>query len=202
MKFHARIAVITVAIFIVALTTDSSAKPAEEEEERQLIPTPLSTILGPLLGLFAGLALARALGGIGGGNRRRSYGGWGRRCGRDLDGQDDPLDKIEDDLMFDILDVMKQTETEECYERMLCDIASKDEGLNDFSDLLNFVSGDEDLFVPAEYKDFRNKLRAASQFGENVEDNQVCEETYGCPLSGEEMSTMMKEEFEEDMPEN
>ena len=202
MKFHARIAVIIVAIFIVALTTESSAKPAEEEEERQLLPTPLSTLLGPLLGLFAGLALGQALGGLGGGNRRwgRRSGG-GRRCGRDLGAEDDPLDKLEDDLMADMFNLMMQTQEEECYERMICDIASKDDAMSDFSDLLNFFSDEEALFVPEEYKDYSEKLRAARQFGEDVEHNEECELAYECPLSGEEMSTMMKEQFEDDTEE-
>ena len=206
MKLCARIAVFTVAIFIVALTTDSSAKPAENEEEKQLrqLPSEISALIGPLLGLFAGLALGSALSGLGRGNR--SYGrssGWGRRCGRrSLDGEDDPLDKIEDDLMADMLDLMVQTEEEECYERMICDVASKDEHLSNMSDLLAFFSDDEALFVPEGHEAFYNKIKAARLFGENVEHNEVCEETYSCPLSGEEMSTMMNDQFSEDMPDN
>jgi len=202
MKFDTRIAVFIVAILIVALTSDSSAKPAEEKEEyelqRQLLPTPLSTVLAGLAGLFAGLALGGALGGISRGNRR-----WGRRgrCGRrDLDGEDDPLDKIEEDLMSEMMDVMIQTEVEECYERMICDIASRNQGFSEFTDLLNFFSDDEDLFVAEQYKGYHAKMKAARMVGDDAEgDFMVCEETYGCPLTGEEMATQIKEQFSEDM---
>ena len=104
--------------------------------------------------------------------------------------------------MADMFDLMIKTEMEECYERMICDIASRDEGFNDFTDLLNFVSEDEKMFVPAEYKDYHEKLRAARLFGEDAKNHSECEEKYACPLSGEEMSTMMKEKFSEDMEDN
>jgi hypothetical protein len=78
---------------------------------------------------------------------------------------------------------------EECYERILCDIASKDQA--DPSDLRKFLN-DEALFVAEEYQSFAAKLREALELGEDAKDYEVCEEAYECPLNAEEISTQMQ----------
>jgi len=187
MRFNLRALILVSAIFAAAFTTHSSATEAKaEDEERQLAS--LLPVLGPLLGLFAGLALGRAFGGIGRGRRR---------CGRDLD-DNNPLDKIERDLMRDAMEVMMETSEEQCYERMICDIASRDEHIDceHFKDFLSFVT-DGDSYVPMEYADFHGKLKEAYISGEGS-NSATCESTYECPLTGEEMATMMKSQFEGD----
>ena len=79
---------------------------------------------------------------------------------------------------------------------MVCDIASKDQTFPEFTDLLNFVSDDEDLFIPVEFANYHATLKAARIFGEGAADHAFCEEKYECPLTGEEMTTMYKEQFE------
>ena len=189
MKLNLRVLVLVSVIFAAALTTHSSATEAKaEDEERQLAS--ILPVLGPLLGLFAGLALARSFGGIGRGRRR---------CGRDLDDNNNPLDKIERDLMRDAMEVMTETAEEQCYERMFCDIAAQDKHIDceHFKDLLSFVT-DGDDYVPMEYADFHGNLKEAYYKGKGLGDSAVCESTYECPLTGEEMADMMKSQFEGD----
>ena len=189
MKLNLRVLVFLSAIFAAAFTTYSSATEAKaEDEERQLAS--ILPALGPLLGLFAGLALAGAFSGIGRGRRR---------CGRDLEDNNNPLDKIERDLMRDAMEVMTETAEEQCYERMICDIASRDEHIDceHFKDFLSFVT-DGDDYVPMEYADFHGKLKEAYYKGMDSGDSAVCESTYECPLTGEEMADMMKSQFEGD----
>ena len=102
-------------------------------------------------------------------------------------------------LMADMLDLMIQTDAEECYERIICDIASKDEVLSNFGDFLAFFSDDEELYVLESHKSYYYKLRDARLFGDDVENIEECEEKYSCPFSGEEMSIEMKEMFPEDI---
>merc|ERR1711936_613647 len=190
MKFNLRIFVLVSAIFAAALTTHSSASEAKsEDEERQLAS--LAPLLGPLLGLFAGLALGRAFGGIGRGRRR---------CGRSLDGNDNPLDKIEEDLMKEAMEVMMETAEEQCYERMICDISSRDQHFDcdHFKDFMSFVTDDGDNYVNSEYAEFHGKLKEAHHKGESSGDSELCEATYECPLTGQEMAEMMRSQFEED----
>ena len=189
MKLNLRVLVLVSAIFSAAFTAHSSATEAKvEDEERQLAS--ILPALGPLLGLFAGLALAGAFSGIGRGRRR---------CGRDLDNNNNPLDKIERDLMRDAMEVMTETAEEQCYERMICDIASRDEHVDceHFKDFLSFVT-DGDNFVPMEYAGLYGKLKEAYYKGMGSSDSAVCETTYECPLTGEEMADMMKSQFEGD----
>ena len=189
MKLNLRVLVLVSAIFAAAFTTGSSATEAvAEDEERQLAS--ILPALGPLLGLFAGLALAGAFSGIGRGRRR---------CGRDLDDNNNPLDKIERDLMRDAMEVMTETAEEQCYERMICDIASRDKHIDceHFNDFLSFVT-DGDDYVPMEYTDFHGKLKEAYYKGMDSGDSTVCESTYECPLTGVEMADMMKSQFEGD----
>ena len=190
MKFNLRIFVLVSTIFAAALTTHSSASEAKsEDEERQLAS--LAPLLGPLLGLFAGLALGRAFGGIGRGRRR---------CGRSLDGNDNPLDKIEEDLMKEAMEVMMETAEEQCYERMICDISSRDQHFDcdHFKDFMSFVTDEGDNYVPMEYAEFHGKLKEAHLKGESSQDSALCEATYECPLTGQEMAEMMKSQFEDD----
>ena len=99
MKMNLRILVLASAIFAAAFITHSSATDIEKEDEERQLSSVLAT-LGPLLGLFAGLALARSFGGFG---RAR------RRCGRSLE-DNNPLEKIRQDLMNDAMEVMMESE--------------------------------------------------------------------------------------------
>ena len=190
MKLNLRLLVLVSVIFAAALTTYSSATEAKAEDEERQLSSILPAVLGPLLGIFAGLALARGFGGIGRGRRR---------CGRDLDDNNNPLDKIERDLMRDAMEVMTETAEEQCYERMYCDIAAQDKHIDceHFKDLLNFVT-DGDDYVPMEYADFHGSLKEAYYKGKGSGDSADCETTYECPLTGEEMADMMKSQFEGD----
>ena len=189
MKFNLRVLILTLVIFAAAFTTYSSAtETKDEDDERQL--SSILPVLGPLLGLFIGLNLGRGFGRIGRGRRR---------CGRDLDDGNNPLDKIERHLMRDTMEVMMETSEEQCYERMICDISARDEHIDceHFKDFLSFVT-DGDNYVPMEYADFHGKLKGAYYKGEDSSDFAICESTYACPLTGEEMSDMMKSQFEGD----
>ena len=93
MKLNLRVLVLASVIFAAAFTTYSSATEAKaEDDERQL--SSILPVLGPLLGLFIGLNLGRGFGRIGRGRRR---------CGRDLDDDNNPLDKIERHLIRDTM---------------------------------------------------------------------------------------------------
>ena len=91
--------------------------------------------------------------------------------------------------MDTIFDWLIETEKEQCYERMICDIASKDKA--DPSNLEIFLD-DEAMFVPEQFKVFYAKLRGAFEFGEDAENYEQCEEAYKCPLGAEDMSAMME----------
>ena len=101
--------------------------------------------------------------------------------------------------MRDAMEVMTETAEEQCFERMFCDVASQDEHIDceHFKDLLNLVT-DGDNYVPMEYADFHGKLKEAYYKGMGSGDSSVCESTYECPLTGEEMADMMKSQFEGD----
>ena len=188
MKMNMRILVLASAILAAAFIAHSSATDIEkEDEERQL--SSVLTALGPILGLFAGLALARSFGGFGRGRRR---------CGRSLE-DNNPLEKIRQDLMNDAMEVMMETNEEQCFERMFCDIAARDKKFDcdHFKDLLEFIK-DGDSYVQMEYAEFYGKLKESDQTGENSGDAAVCETRYECPLTGEEMAEMMKSQFEGD----
>jgi len=189
MKLNLRILVLISVVFAAVFTTYSSANEAKaEDDERQL--SSILPVLGPLLGLFIGLNLGRGYGRIGRGRRR---------CGRDLDDNNNPLDMIERHLMEDTMEVMMETAEEQCYERMICDVAARDEHIDceHFKDFLSFVT-DGDNYVPMKYADFHGKLKDSYYKGEEFGDFGICESTYACPLTGEEMAEMMKSQFEGD----
>ena len=188
MKMNLRILVLASTIFAAAFITHSSATDIEkEEDERQL--SSILTTLGPIFGLLAGLTLARGFGGFG---RAR------RRCGRSLE-DNNPLEKIRQDLINDAMEVMMETNEEQCFERMFCDIAARDKKFDcdHFKDLLEFIK-DGDSYVQMEYAEFYGKLKESDQTGESSGDAAVCETRYECPLTGEEMAEMMKSQFEGD----
>ena len=184
-----RILVLASAIFVAAFITHSSATDIEKEDEERQLSSVLASLAGPLIGLLAGLALARSFGGLG---RAR------RRCGRSLE-DNNPLEKIRQDLMNDAMEVMMETNEEQCFERMFCDIAARDKKFDcdHFKDLLEFIK-DGDSYVQMEYAEFYGKLKESDQTGENSGDAAVCETRYECPLTGEEMAEMMKSQFEGD----
>ena len=189
MKMNFRILVLASAIFVAAFITHSSATDIEKEDEERQLSSVLASLAGPLIGLLAGLALARSFGGLG---RAR------RRCGRSLE-DNNPLEKIRQDLMNDAMEVMMETNEEQCFERMFCDIAARDKKFDcdHFKDLLDFIK-DGDSYVQMEYADFYEKLKESDHTGENSSDAEVCETRYECPLTGEEMAEMMKSQFEGD----
>ena len=222
MKFQNFIKVMSLGLglFVVAFTSDSSAKPQEEERFLFSFPTDgsaLNSLLGIGLAAGAGLFLGRALGGLGRGNifgRRRRFGGFGgfggfpgfggfggfpfgkRENGEDVD---DPFDKAEENLISDMFELMINTDPDHCYERLICDIASRDQNFTSFHPFLNFASDDEDLFVPVDYLGYSDKLKSARNIGETAEDHEVCEDTYECPHTGLEMAEVMEEKFKDEI---
>ena len=190
MKLNLRVLVLASVIFAAAFTTNSSATEAKAEDDERQLSSILPLLAGPLLGLFLGSILGGSFG-----RMRRG----GRRCGRDLDGNNNPFDKIERDLMRDQMEVMVETAEEQCYERMICDIAARDEHIDceHFKDFMSLVT-DGDEYVPMEYADFHGQLKEAYYKGEGSGDSAFCESTYECPLTGEEMADMMKSQYEGD----
>jgi len=206
---------IVLGLFDVAFTSDSSAKPQEEERFLFSFPTggtAINSLLGIGLAAGAGLLLGRALGGIGRGNifgRRQRYGGFGgfggfprfrpfgkREQGNDFD---DPFDTVEENLISDMFELMISTDPDDCYRRLICDIASRDKNFTSFHPFLKFASDDEDLFVPLRFLEYSDKLKSARKVGEKAETHHVCEDTYQCPHTGLEISETMKEKFQEEI---
>ena len=97
------------------------------------------------------------------------------------------------------MEVMMETNEEQCFERMFCDIAARDQKFDcdHFKDLLEFVK-DGDSYVQMEYAEFYGKLKESDHTGEKASDAEVCEIRYECPFTGEEMAEMMKSQFEGD----
>lgn len=196
-------------LVMVTFPCDSSAKP-HNEEDRFLFPLPTDgSALGILAGLGlaagAGLLLGSALGGIGRGNRygrRRRYGGhsrygghrgWGKR--ENENNVNDPFDAMEEKLLSDMFELMINTDPDDCYRRLICDIASREPSFVSFHPFLSFASDDEDLFVPVNYLEYSDKLKSARKVGDDSQNPEVCEDTFQCPFSGSEMSEVMKEKF-------
>ena len=156
-------------------------------------PNPLVNVLGAIgefsLALAAGLLLGRILGGLGLGNL---FGLFGRDVSNSTDS---PLHKLEEHIISDMLELMMDTDPDDCYRRWICDIATGEEDFSEVHPFLNFASDNEDLFIPKPFQKYSEQLISARRTGEKAENHQVCEDTFQCPFTGERMTQMMKEKL-------
>ena len=59
--------------------------------------------------------------------------------------------KLEEDIISDMLEAMINTDPDECFERWICDVATHEETYWDMHPFLKFASDDEDIFVPKRF---------------------------------------------------
>ena len=213
---------------ILFVTRESLAKPAKEKRifNLNLDGNALNNLLGIGLAGGAGLLLGQALGGLGRENtfgRRRNnvgfgglggfpglgggfgggfnpfnpFGGFGKRNTKEKN--DDPFDKTEENLISSMFELMMRTDPNECYEKLICEAATKEDEFESLHPFLNFASNTEDLFVPKSFLSYSKKLKAAKRLGEGSGNHEACEDEYQCPFTGMEMNNAMKEKFQDDV---
>jgi len=124
---------------------------------------------------------------------RRRYGK--REAEQTLD-EDQGQNDIETNLISDGFNLMMSSDPNDCFKRIICDIATGEKDYSIMSPLLNFVSDDEDNHVPPELKQFSFSLKMARKIGEAGRNTDICQETFKCPFTGEEMLRMKLGEFQ------
>jgi len=167
-------------------------------------PSPTTVVLGLDLGRLAGAAIAFSIGAaLGrasrgrGRGRGRSYGRrrYGKREAEQVLEEYEGLYDIEANLISDGLDMMKNSDPSDCFKRIVCDIATGEKEYSIMSPLMNFVSDNEDQFVPADLKQFSSNLKFAKKIGEAGKNIEICQDTFKCPFTGEEMLNMTLEDL-------
>merc|ERR1712135_152464 len=156
----------------------------------------LGRLAGAAIAFSIGAALGRASRGRGRG-RGRSYGRrrYGKRESEQVLEEYEGLYDFEANLISDGLDMMMNSDPKDCFKRIICDIATGEKEYSIMSPLMNFVSDNEDQFVPAELKQFSSNLTLAKKIGEAGKNIEICQDTFKCPFTGEEMLKMTLEDF-------
>jgi len=126
--------------------------------------------------------------------RRRSY-NHGKREAEHVFEEDKILNGIETNLISDGFNLMKNSDPNDCFKRIICDIATGEKEYSMMSPLMNFVSDNEDQFVPPGLKEFSSNLKLAKKIGEAGKNIDICQDTFKCPFTGEEMLNMTLEDF-------
>ena len=102
--------------------------------------------------------------------------------------------KLEKDIVSDMLEAMMYSDPGNCFHRWICDVATHEEKFWDMHPFLEFASNDWDLFVPHRPRvmEYSKQLKSARRVGENAASRQVCEDTFQCPFTGEQMTQMVE----------
>lgn len=90
--------------------------------------------------------------------------------------------------------VMRRSDPNDCFRRIICDISTGEDEFSKLNPILNFVSDDEEQYVPNQLKKFGKQLKIARKVGEAGKNIELCEEIFQCPFTGEKMLEMMKVE--------
>merc|ERR1712133_150802 len=171
-------------------------------------PSPTTVVLGLDLGRLAagaiafsiGASLGRASRGRGRGRSRsrgRSYGRrrYGKREAEQVFEKYEGLNDVETNLISDGFKVMWNSDPSNCFERIICIIATGEKEYSMMSPLMNFVSDNEDQFVSEELKQFSSNLKLAKKIGQAGRNIETCQDLFKCPFTGEEMLKMTLEGF-------
>merc|ERR1711962_280450 len=128
----------------------------------------------------------------------RSYGrrSYGKREAEQLLDENQEQNDIEANLITDGFNLMKNSDPSDCFKRIICDVATGEKEYSIMTPLLNFVSDDEDQFVPRELKNYSFDLKIAKKIGEAGKNTDICKETFKCPFTGEEMLRMTLKGFQ------
>merc|ERR1711962_747364 len=128
----------------------------------------------------------------------RSYGrrSYGKRGAEQILDENQEQNDIEANLIADGFNLMKNSDPSDCFKRIICDVATGEKEYSSMSPLLHFVSDDEDQFVPKELKKFSFDLKMAKKVGEAGKNTDICQETFKCPFTGDEMLRMTLEGFQ------
>jgi len=151
------------------------------------------------LALQSGFAIGASLGQArrGRGRYRSSYRrSYGKREAEQILDENQVQNDIETNLISDGFNLMKNSDPSECFKRIICDVATGEKEYSTMTPYLNFVSDDEDQFVPKELKRFSFGLKMAKKIGEAGKNTDICQETFKCPFTGEEMLRMTLEGFQ------
>jgi len=169
-------------------------------------PSPTTVVLGLDLGRLAGAAIAFSIGASLGRasrgrgrsrSRGRSYGRrrYGKREAEQVFEEYEGLIDIETNLISDGFNVMRNSDPSACFERIICIVATGEKEYSMMSPLMNFVSDNEEKFVPAEMKQFSSDLKLAKKIGQAGKNIEICQDTFKCPFTGEEILKMTLEDF-------
>ena len=82
----------------------------------------------------------------------------------------------------EILRDMEFVETNQCFERLFCDIASEQNEFKTLSPILNILSIDEDITAPHRTKYLQ--LKKAEKLGTYFKSMRVCEDSFKCLTTG------------------
>lgn len=80
-----------------------------------------------------------------------------------------------------IFETISKIEPEECYQRLICDLATGEMPKSDSDLILTLFDGNESVNSP------KFRFAKAAQFGKAIKKVQTCEYVYRCSLSGEEI---------------
>jgi len=171
-------------------------------------PSPTTVVLGLDLGRLAGAAIAFSIGaslgrasrGRGRGRSRsrgRSYGRrrYGKREAEQVFEEYEGLNDTETNLITDGFNVMRNSDPSDCFQRIICIIATGEKEYSMMSPLMNFVSDNEDQFVPVQLKQFSSNLILAKKIGQAGNNIEICKDLFKCPFTGEEMLKMTQKDF-------
>ena len=99
------------------------------------------------------------------------------------------------------LEYVTRIDPSDCIRRLICDVST---GNKDFVPMENIlrILPKQGARVPPHLKKLSNQLQTAQKFGNLYKDINKCEETFKCPLSGEEFKEMMKHDENQDYDNN
>lgn len=88
----------------------------------------------------------------------------------------------------DVVDAMDKTDIQQCFERLICDIASGNDDFSIASPMLTLFS--KHVAVADQYQKKYSQLQDAEMLGRRSKSIQLCEKIFNCMITGKELNDM------------
>ena len=84
------------------------------------------------------------------------------------------------------MDAMDKTDIQQCFERLICDIASGNDDFSRSSPMLAIFSNH--VAVSEQYRKKYSQLQNAKILGQRSKSIQLCEKIFSCMITGKELN--------------
>ena len=86
------------------------------------------------------------------------------------------------------MDAMDKTDIQQCFQRLICDIASGNDDFSSASPMLTLFS--THVVVSEQYQTKYSQLQNAEVLGRHSKSIQRCEKIFNCMITGKELNEM------------